>query len=83
MTKPQMTLRRQHRQVRKVDPQRFYDRERGLYIVTEGVASTGEVSPDGTVSHIEHRDDSGRRDAVARPRTIRVTVTPEGELIYG
>lgn len=65
--------------VRKIKPRELYDRERGIYVVTEGVATTGEVSPKGTVSHIEYRSDSARRDAVARPRTIRVTVTPEGE----
>lgn len=65
-------------------PRKFYDRDKGIYIVTEGVASTGEVSPKGTIYHVEHRSDSGRLDAGVRPQTIRARLTPEGEIInYG
>ena len=74
---------RYRRETRRVDPRRFYDREKGLYIVTEGVASTGQVSPLGTVTHTEYRSDSGRCDAGAQVRTIKGRLTPEGEIVYG
>ena len=62
-------------------PLEFYDRERGLYIVTDGVASTGQEAPDGTVTHTEHRSDSARLDAEAAVRTVMATVTPDGQVV--
>ncbi len=41
---------------------------------TEGVASTGQVSKKGTVTHTDHWD--GRMDATVRPKALGLRVTP-------
>ncbi len=62
-------------------PIKYWDKERGLFIVTDGVASTGQESPSGTVTHTEHEADSGRLDAEAQVRTVMAKLTPEREPI--
>lgn len=42
------------------------------HTVTEGVASTGQVSSKGTVAHREHFD--GRVDATVNPRPVSVSL---------
>lgn len=41
---------------------------------TDGVATTGQVSPRGTVEHVEHWN--GRVDAVVRPKALGLKLTP-------
>ena len=41
---------------------------------TEGIASTGEVSPNGTVTHTDHWD--GRVDATVKPQAYGMRLTP-------
>jgi len=43
--------------------------------VTEGVATTGQLSPRGTVTHTEHWD--GHIDATVTPRPIHMTTRME------
>jgi len=44
----------------------------------EGVAKTGEISPQGTVTHIEDRE--GRVQGIAAPSTIRYIRLPDGTI---
>lgn len=46
--------------------------------ITEGIAKTGEVSPKGTVTHIEDRE--GTVTALVAPSTIRYVRDPDGTI---
>ena len=55
------------------------DRDKATNTVFEGIAKTGEISPNGTVQHIE--DWEGRVEAIAGPATTHyVYFKSTGEL---
>lgn len=43
-------------------------------IRVDGVAATGQISPQGTVQHTDHWD--GSMDAIVRPQPIALSVAP-------
>jgi hypothetical protein len=50
-------------------------RDTDTHSVTEGVASSGEESKQGTVTHIHHRN--GRIDATIRPKPVSIKLSQE------